>query len=107
MIGRADIEGLKSNVAKNHAWPQASSLLPARSLLRAPSLLERCSSVGDGNLSEGNSPYLRPDRSDPHLSERRAAHLRRQEGQGAKPAADYLYPTGCDPPLAIRAPARR
>ena len=58
MIGRADIEGSKSNVAMNAWLPQASSVIPAI-LSIAQSLLGLCGPVDDCTLSSGRSPYLR------------------------------------------------
>jgi hypothetical protein len=57
MIGRADIEGSKSNVAMNAWLPQASSVIPA--IMIAQSFLNLCKSVDDCTLSGGRSPYLR------------------------------------------------
>ena len=64
MIGRADIEGSKSNVAMNAWLPQASSLLPAAQEIAAPTASRPVRPVGGGFLSEGNSPYLRPAQED-------------------------------------------
>jgi hypothetical protein len=57
MIGRADIEGSKSNVAMNAWLPQASSVIPA--IMIAQSFLDLYESVDDHTLSGGRSPYLR------------------------------------------------
>ncbi|KAG5925376.1 hypothetical protein E4U53_003333, partial [Claviceps sorghi] len=62
MIGRADIEGSKSDVAMN-AWPpQASSVVPRRAPERRPAhaTSQRAPLVGGITLSGGRSPYLRP-----------------------------------------------
>jgi hypothetical protein len=71
MIGRADIEGSKSNVAMNAWLPQASSVLPAAARRRGSasrsSPPERrtgrfstlCRSVDGRTLSGGRSPYLK------------------------------------------------
>jgi hypothetical protein len=77
-----------------NAWlPQASSLLPDSEV---PVASRSVRPVGDGLLSEGNSPYLRPDAGapNPHLCERWTAQPSR-----AGSAADRLYPRGCDPLL--------
>src|SRR5271163_1595913 len=93
MIGRADIEGSKSNVAMNAWLPQASSVLPAG--CRKDNLLNHfstpCESVGDCTFSGRRSPYLR------HV-DRRTHTLPSAEplsyctmAKEAKSAADCLY----------------
>jgi hypothetical protein len=61
MIGRADIEGSKSDVAMN-AWPpQASSVIPCPGLKPGAHTASRQAlPVGDVILSDGRSPYLKP-----------------------------------------------
>ena len=96
MIGRADIEGSKSNVAMNAWLPQASSVIDSipgahpdgrgraqgpvtyrRKLFRPPAACVRplmaCRRL---HLLVGRSPYLKPIlEMDPQLTERWAAFL--------------------------------
>ena len=61
MIGRADIEGSKSDVAMN-AWPpQASSFIPTGLSLDALLLylLAHAGPIRIGTVSGGSSPYLK------------------------------------------------
>jgi hypothetical protein len=74
MIGRADIEGSKSNVAMGAWLPQASSLVP-RDIIQAFTPVLTSLSFGMTvislviiTLSSGSSMYLRP--FDPHLAMR-------------------------------------
>lgn len=72
MIGRADIEGSKSNVAMNAWLPQASSFVPGDSGRDFPAtsfyLHPLCFSRGvlpevdKDTVSGGSSPYLKPVR---------------------------------------------
>ena len=57
MIGRADIEGSKSNVAMNAWLPQASSVVPA--VMKPPDRLAVDYGSARRSLSGGRSPYLR------------------------------------------------
>ncbi len=60
MIGRADIEGSKSNVAMNAWLPQASSVIPDDGDDRIPIRVPvEGRPVDDGALSGGRSPYLK------------------------------------------------
>ena len=69
MIGRADIEGSKSNVAMGAWLPQASSFLPGDLLqafppaLTPPSLGMTVISLLKVTISGGSSMYLRPVRT--------------------------------------------
>ena len=74
MIGRADIEGSKSNVAMNAWLPQASSFLPG-DVIQAFALVLTPLPLGTTvisllavTISGGSSMYLRPE--DPHLTMR-------------------------------------
>ena len=65
MIGRADIEGSKSNVAMNAWLPQASSLIPTSTwhFLQASTVPESRRTVlrlHSSILSDGGSTYLKP-----------------------------------------------
>ena len=65
MIGRADIEGSKSNVAMNAWLPQASSLIPLSTGYLPPAslsflLLGFVQPVDKNTISGGSSPYLKP-----------------------------------------------
>ena len=75
MIGRADIEGSKSNVAMGAWLPQASSLIPRDLMLSFPTALTS-PPLGVSvfllplvTISSGSSMYLRPCK-DPHLTMR-------------------------------------
>ena len=61
MIGRADIEGSKSNVAMNAWLPQASSVVPTvcHEGGRPGHFSAPCGPVDGRTLSGGRSPYLR------------------------------------------------
>ena len=62
MIGRADIEGSKSNVAMNAWLPQASSVIPmvaVQSRFHTASLQPGAGLIGGRTLSGGRSSYLR------------------------------------------------
>ena len=65
MIGRADIEGSKSNVAMNAWLPQASSVIPADLGVCTDRFSTLCRLVGDRTLSGGRSPYLKHAESTP------------------------------------------
>src|SRR5271170_4677865 len=89
MIGRADIEGSKSNVAMNAWLPQASSVIPA-CLSIAQSFLSQCGPVDDCTLSSGRSPYLRCIHRYTHtLASVEPPSYDRS--RGARSAADCLY----------------
>ena len=67
MIGRADIEGSKSNVAMNAWLPQVSSFIPFSTRI-SPSFDEPCFRVWHSTtctFSSGSSPYLKQRRSLP------------------------------------------
>ena len=120
MIGRADIEGSKSNVAMNAWLPQASSLIPwgARRPQPKPSSVDVLSPtrhvpeyvlspVDGGPVSRGSSPYLKPgrERPDPCLSERCTAQCPgRQKSTGVYPGQLRIISIslGYDPPALSR-----
>jgi hypothetical protein len=60
MIGRADIEGSKSNVAMNAWLPQASSSVPPPRRAGGQRGSGRCCPWPALHLSVGSSPYLKP-----------------------------------------------
>ena len=60
MIGRADIEGSKSNVAMNAWLPQASSVIPGGPSGRPLPCFSACATGRHGTLSGGRSPSLKP-----------------------------------------------
>ena len=119
MIGRADIEGSKSNVAMNAWLPQASSFLPTDKCFRQnrpfpgrPSngpvdLGVLCRPVRRGTLSGGSSPYLKPELESvsTHLPPTRTHTLASveppsillQKQEAARSAADRLYFSDCYP----------
>jgi hypothetical protein len=98
MIGRADIEGSKSNVAMNAWLPQASSVIPA-SLSIAQSLLSLCGPVDDCTLSGGRSPYLRCMFKCTHTLA--SVELPSYDfNQGARSAADCLYSSNFYPSVS-------
>ncbi|KAH6604849.1 hypothetical protein Trco_006556 [Trichoderma cornu-damae] len=95
MIGRADIEGSKSDVAMN-AWPpQASSVIPrgrARLARRRSHCFSVALPVGSATLSASVEPASIPPRA------------RRPAGGAADSAADCLYPMDYYRTLVIGTP---
>ncbi|KAI3487904.1 hypothetical protein L1887_48098 [Cichorium endivia] len=86
MIGRADIEGSKSNVAMNAWLPQASYPLCRIPLVRTSS--ELAVPIAPGKAPEGAvpSPVPRPARGDPLSAAEAARAVRRQPtGSGLGP----------------------
>src|SRR3954468_544037 len=105
MIGRADIEGSKSNVAMNAWLPQASSLLPGGYL---PSCPHRGHwPVGGHHVSGGSSPYLKPRKGPTPLRALNRSALRRGSRLGCGLSLFYgllLYPAQGGPAGALLQP---
>ena len=80
MIGRADIEGSKSNVAMGAWLPQASSLIPRDMMQTFPSALTSLPlgmtviSLLAIIISDGSSMYLKPWRPTPYHALNRSVH---------------------------------
>ena len=92
MIGRADIEGSKSNVAMNAWLPQASSFGPSGAMPPLAPLPACATGVSGSTVSGGRSPYLKPRiaRPTPWRALNAPALPRREPGC----AADCLYRRG-------------
>ena len=114
MIGRADIEGSKSNVAMNAWLPQASSVIPAGGgSPRTNPFSALCRPVGGCTLSGGRSPYLKRDPVRPghthilaSVEPPSCADPQHSGGrQGAESAADCLYSSGFYQSTLYRRPA--